>query len=89
MVLLAKGDDPGAGCGLFGLRAGPGARGDKEGRLGVAEKGMAEDAESAGGITKGPGGCLGGASIDIVGAEGFILALFGVFGLEEKGRRVC
>jgi hypothetical protein len=55
----------------------------------VADKGVAEDAESAGGIAEGTGGFLGGASLDVVGAEGFVLALFGVAGLLEKGGRVC
>ena len=46
---------------------------------------MAEDAESAGGIAEGAGGFLGGASLDVISAKGFILALFGVAGLPEKG----
>ena len=57
--------------------------------MGVAEKGVAKDPESAGGITEGVGGFVGGASFDVVGPEGLILALFGVAGLPEKGRRVC
>jgi hypothetical protein len=52
--------------------------------MGVAEEGVAEDPESAGGITEGVGGCVGGASFDVVGPEGFVLALFGVAGLLEK-----
>ena len=57
--------------------------------MGVADKGVAEDAETAGGITKGAGGLLGGASLEVVGAEGFVLPLFGVARLAEKGGRVC
>ena len=83
--MFTQRDDQGAGGGLFGLRAGSGARGDKETGMGVAEKGMAKDPESAGGITEGVGGFVGGASFDVVGPEGFVLALFGVAGLPEKG----
>ena len=50
---------------------------------------MAEDPEIAGGITEGAGGFVGGTSFDVVGPEGFVLALFGVAGLPEKGRWVC
>jgi hypothetical protein len=85
VVLFTQRDDQGAGGGLFGLRAGSGARGDKETGMGVAEKGMAKDPESAGGITEGAGGFVGGASFDVVGPEGFVLTLFGVAGLPEKG----
>jgi hypothetical protein len=57
--------------------------------MGVAEKSIAEDPESAGGITEGAGGLVGGASFGVVGPEGFVLALFGVAGLPEKGGWVC
>jgi hypothetical protein len=50
---------------------------------------VAEDAERAGGITEGAGGCLRGASLDVISAEGFILALFGMVGFAEKRRWVC
>jgi len=56
--------------------------------MGVAEEGVAEDPESAGGITEGAGGFVGGASFDVVGPEGFVLTLFGVAGLPKKGGRV-
>jgi hypothetical protein len=55
----------------------------------VAEEGVAEDAESARRITEGAGGFVGGLSFDVVGPEGFVLALFGVAGLPEKGGWVC
>jgi hypothetical protein len=50
---------------------------------------MAEDAESAGGITESRGGLLGGTPFDVKGTQGLVLALFRVLRLQEKGGRVC
>ena len=78
-----------AGGGFFGLGAGAGARGEEESGFGVPEKGIAENAEGSGGIAKSAGGLLGGAALDVIGAERLVLALFGMTGLEEESGRVC
>jgi hypothetical protein len=44
---------------------------------------MHESAKTAGGITEASGGLFGGKPFDEVGAEGFVLALAGVFGFKE------
>jgi len=89
MVLLAQGDDEGAGGGFFGLGARARTSGEEEGRLRVVAEGVAKDAESAWGIAEGAGDLLGGAALDEVSAQGFILAVFGRGGFEEEGARVC
>ena len=61
-----------------------GTRGDKETRIGVAQKGVAEDAESAGGVAEATGDVGRGLLIDEVGTEGFVLALQGKLGRQEE-----
>ena len=73
---------------FLGCDRGPVREATKTG-LRVAEKSVAEDAERAGGIAEGAGGFQGGTSLDIVRAEGLILALSGVAGFAEKRRWVC
>ena len=84
MVLFAQGDDQGAGGGLFRLGPRPRTGGDKEGRVGVANKAVAEHPEGAGGIAEGTRGLLGRASFDVVSAKGFILPLLGMARFEKE-----
>jgi len=50
---------------------------------------VAEDPEASGGITKALGDLGGGESFDEEGAEGFVLPVDGVAGLEEEAAEVC
>ena len=77
MVLLAQGDDEGAGGGLLGLMTRAGTSGEEEGGLGVVAEVVAQDTEGAWGIAEGAGDLVGGTLLDEVGAEGLVLALFG------------
>jgi hypothetical protein len=89
VVLFAQGDDERPGRRLFGLRAGTAAgEGEKRG-TGIADKGMTQDAESARGIAEGAGDLQGGTSFDVIGAEGFVLALFRLLRLQEEPARFC
>jgi hypothetical protein len=45
---------------------------------------MTKDAEGAGGIAEGAGDLLGGALVDVIGAQGLVLAVPGIFRLQEK-----
>ena len=77
-------DDEIAGSCFFGLslRATPG--GDKEDRLGFTPEMMAKDVERTDGIAKCPSHFFARAALDEVGAKSFVLALFGMLGLEEE-----
>ena len=88
MVLFAQGDDERAGGGLLGLNSGSGAGGEEKGGLGIVTEVIAEDAEGAWGVTEGAGNLLGGAALEEIGAEGFVLALFGQGGLAEEAAGV-
>ena len=44
--------------------------------MGVAQKSMTENPEGTGGVTEGASYLVGRESVDVVGAEGFILTLF-------------
>ena len=48
---------------------------------------MTEHAESADGVAEGSGDLLRRAALDVVGTEGFVLALFWVLRFEEEGAR--
>jgi hypothetical protein len=50
---------------------------------------VAKDPEGAWGVTEGAGDRLGGAALDEISAEGFILAVFGQGGFEKEGAWVC
>ena len=50
---------------------------------------MTEHAEGTGGVTEGTGHVLRRASINVVGAEGFILTVFGVLRFQEERSRLC
>jgi len=49
---------------------------------------MTKDAEGAGGIAEGAGDLLGGALVDVIGAKGLVLAVPGVFRLQEEPPRI-
>ena len=49
---------------------------------------MTKDAEGAGGIAEGAGDLLGGASVDVIGAKGLVLAVPGVFRFQEEPPRI-
>jgi hypothetical protein len=70
------------------LETGASSRGEKESGLGGVSEFMAQDAESAGRITEIAGDLGRGAVIDIKSAQGFVLSLFGMLGIEEKPFRV-
>jgi len=62
----------------------PGAGGDKKARMGITQETVAEDAEGAWGVAEGAGNLLGGAALEEIGAEGFVLALHGELRGEEE-----
>ena len=72
-----------AGVGLGGV-LGAFGRGQEEGAVGVLAEVVDQDAEAARGIAEAAGGLLGGESVDEEGAQGFVLAVGGVGGLEES-----
>ena len=80
----AQGEDElvalGAGVGLVAAAG----VGQKEGRMGIAEKGGAEVAQRAGGVAEAHGGLPEGGLIDKEGAQGLVAAMVGVGGIEEK-----
>ncbi len=88
MVLFAQSDDQGAGGGFFGLVARAGAGGEEESRLRVVAEAVAQDAEGAWGIAESVSDLVGGAALDEIGAQGFILAVLGQGGFKEEGTRV-
>jgi hypothetical protein len=45
---------------------------------------MTKDAEGAGGIAEGAGDLLRGALVDVISAKSFVLAVPGIFRLQEK-----
>ena len=63
-------------------------RGGEESGTGVADKRMTKNAESAGGIAEGAGHLLGGTLVDVIGAQGLVLAVLGAFRLQEEPPRV-
>lgn len=87
-VLFPQGDDGfaegiGLGCGL-----GPLGRGQEEGAAGILAELMDQDAEAGRGIAETAGDLGGGEAIDEEGAEGLVLAVGGVGGLEEDAGEV-
>ena len=84
MILFSQGHDQVPGGGLLGLRLGTVPRVEEEGGVGIATELVAEDAEGAGGITEVGGDVGGGFLVDEIGAQGFVLTLFGMEGLEEE-----
>ena len=82
-VLFAQGDDAiaegiGLGCGLGSL-----GRCEEEVASGILAELMDEDAEAARGVTEAASGLGAGKAIDEEGAEGLVLTVGGVGGLEE------
>ena len=83
-VLLARLDDlfsEGIGLGgAFGAFGG----GQKEGPSRVLAEVVNQDTETSRRVAKAAGGLLGGEMVDKEGAEGLVLAMGGVGGLEES-----
>jgi hypothetical protein len=48
-----------------------------------------QDTETAFGVAEATGGFFGGQLLDEIGAQGFVLTMGGVSGLEKDFRRVC
>jgi hypothetical protein len=87
-VLFPQGDDDfsegiGLGCGLRSL-----GRGQEEGAAGILAELMDQDAKAAGGIAEAAGDFGTGEVVHEEGAEGLVLAVGGVGGLEEDPREV-
>ena len=89
MILFSQGHDQVPGGGLLGLRLGTVPRVEEEGGVGIATQLVAEDAEGAGGITEVGGDVGGGFLVDEIGAQGFVLTLFGMEGLEEEAATIA
>jgi hypothetical protein len=88
-ILLAQGDNLlpealllGGGVGTFGRR-------EEEGPLRVVAELVGQDAEAAGRIAAATGGLGRGEAFDEIGAEGFVLAVGGILGLEEEAGEGC
>jgi hypothetical protein len=82
-VLFPQGDDDvsegiGLGCGV-----GPLGRGQEEGAAGILAELMDQDAEATWGVAEAAGDLGAGEAVDEEGAEGLVLAVGGVGGLEE------
>jgi len=58
-------------------------RGQEEGPGGILAEVMGQNAEAARGVAETAGGLLGRELVDEVGAQGFVLAVSSVGGLEE------
>ena len=84
MVLLAQTDEQVTSCGLLGLRLWPAAGRDEEDRVRIPPEVMTEDMKRADGVAELAGDLFRGASIDEIGSQGFIDALFGATRFEEK-----
>ena len=86
-VLLSQGEDllearriPLAGMGLPAIV-------DEESPLGILAEAVDEDAEATGTVAEAPGGVLRGQALDDEGAEGLVVAMGGVGGLEEAAAK--
>ena len=87
-VLLPQGDDGVAeGIGL-GRGLGPLGRRQEEGAAGILAELVDQDTEAARGIAEAAGDLGAGEAIDEEGAEGLVLAVGGVGGLEEDAGEV-
>jgi len=84
VILLAQADNEVAGGGLLGLGLGSAARGQKEGRGGIAPEVVSQDVQGADRVAEGAGDLWGGAALHEVGAEGLVLTLAWGGGLEEE-----
>ena len=83
-VLFSQGDDEvsegiGLGCGLGSLGGG-----QEEGAAGILAEVMDQDTKAAGGITEAAGDFGTGEAVHEESAEGLVLAVGGVGGLEEE-----
>ena len=87
VVPLAQGDDGLARGGLLGLGAGPGPWGGEEDGRGLAPEVMAQHMEGARRVPEGPGHLGDGSLVDVVRAQGLVLALLGRVGMQEE--RAC
>ena len=90
VLILAEGEDAagavvGGRC-LLGLEGAWAGRGDgEEGAVGLAAEGGEEIVEGTAGIAEAGGGFGWGQAVDEVSAEGLVLAVGGIGGLEEAG----
>jgi len=84
VVLLAQLHDELSGGGLFRLGLGAVARGDKKDRIGLAAEVMTKDVEGVERVTEGARDLRGRLAFDQVGAQGFVLAVFGQAGFEKE-----
>ncbi len=87
-VLFSEGDDEfaegiGLRCRLRSL-----GRGQEEGAVGILAELMDQDAKAAGGVTEAAGNFGAGNVVHEEGAQGLVLAMGGVGGLEEDLREV-
>jgi hypothetical protein len=82
-VLFAQGDDLGAKLGSFGRSVRPFGRGQEEGTDGIFPELVDQGPDTGGGIAEEAGDLGSRLFLDAVGAEGFVLALGSVAGLEE------
>ena len=57
--------------------------------VGVLAELMDQDTKPAGGVTAAAGGLGRSESLDEIGAQGFVLAVSGVLGLEEGASESC
>ena len=69
---------------LLGLRARSGACGHKEDGFGIAAKVMAQNLKRSSRVVKVVGYLGGGASLDEIGSQSLVHALFGVSGFQKE-----
>ena len=84
VVLFAQLDDPVVSGRLLGLGLRAAARGGKKDRGRLTAEMVAQDIKGIERVAKSAGDLPGGPSLDQEGAQGFVLAVFGQLGLEEK-----
>ena len=84
MILFAQPYDEISSGRLLGLRAGSGACGHKEDGFGIAAKVMAQDLKRSNRVIKVVGHLGGGASLDEIGSQSLVHALFGGGGFQKE-----
>jgi len=84
VILLAESYDEISGGRLLGLRAGSGTCGHKKDGFGIAAKVMAQDLERSWRVIKVMGDLGGGASLDEIGSQSLVYAVFGIGGLQKE-----
>ena len=84
VVLFAKLDDEVASGRFLGLGLWAVARGDEKDRLGFTAEVMAQDMKGIERVAEVAGDVLGKPAFDQIGAQGFVLAVFGQARMEEE-----